>query len=100
MEFLSAICRGIPIVSLDWIYDCVENHRFVDPKNYLLKDIESEKKYNFNLKMSLKRAGEKGVFEGYSFIITSGIQKKSFNQLKCTITFLKIYFLILRNNFY
>ncbi|XP_044584137.1 mediator of DNA damage checkpoint protein 1-like [Cotesia glomerata] len=85
MEFLSAICRGIPIVSLNWIQDCVENHRFVDPNKYLLKNIESEKKYNFNLKMSLKRAREKNLFEGYYFIITSGIQKKSFNQLKYLI---------------
>ncbi|XP_057321861.1 uncharacterized protein LOC130665467 [Microplitis mediator] len=85
VEFLSAICRSIPIVSVQWIEDSFYNRKFVDPKNYLLKDTVTEKRYGFRLETSLERAKKKRIFEGYTFVITSGIQKMSFDQLKYLI---------------
>lgn len=83
VEFLCAICRSIPIVSVQWIEDSVYNRKFVDPNDYLLKDTMTERRFGFRLETSLERAKEKKIFEGYTFVITSGITKMSFDQLKC-----------------
>jgi len=59
------------IVSLDWLTDSMNCGRFLDEDKYLLKDLEAENLWKFNLQQSMKRAHKTGVFYSCKFFISS-----------------------------
>jgi hypothetical protein len=66
MKFLFCLGRQIPIVSVKWIDACRESHSLVDPMQYILVDVEAEKKYGFKIIDSInKRHGNgQGMLTG------------------------------------
>lgn len=74
VKFLCALGRGIPILSLDWLYQSYKAGRFLPPDDYLVMDPEHEKNFGFSLKESLSRAQERKLLEGYEIHVTPGVQ--------------------------
>ncbi|XP_037044897.1 uncharacterized protein LOC119080600 [Bradysia coprophila] len=72
-EFLTAVVSGRPIVSIEWIHDLSETNVWLDPLNYLLKDDNGEKEYNFDLAVTQRMARSKRLFENYSILVTPHI---------------------------
>lgn len=71
IKFLSAIAKGIPIVSTAWLDNCqLENKYIVPDDKYLIVDVKGEKKYNFKLSKSLELARKRLLFNNISFIVT------------------------------
>lgn len=62
--------RGTPIVSEQWISECAKQRRYVDPKDFILQDAVSEKRYKFNLVQSLAAARDQPIFANMSFVVT------------------------------
>ncbi|XP_044732244.1 titin-like, partial [Chrysoperla carnea] len=74
VKLLNAISQGIPIVSPRWLDVCKHAKNFVDPWDYLLDDLEAEKRFKFRLKDSLNIAKENGLlFQGYKALLTKSI---------------------------
>ncbi|XP_044729682.1 uncharacterized protein LOC123293031 [Chrysoperla carnea] len=74
VKLLNAISQGIPIVSPRWLDVCKHAKNFVDPWDYLLDDLEAEKRFKFRLKDSLNIAKENGLlFQGYTALLTKSI---------------------------
>lgn len=69
-KFLSAVVAGKPIVSLDWIKALKNSKDWLDPLNFLLKDNQGEKFYNFNLSNTLALATNRKIFANYSILVT------------------------------
>ncbi|XP_055983637.1 mediator of DNA damage checkpoint protein 1 isoform X2 [Sorex fumeus] len=74
VKFLCALGRGIPILSLDWLYQSHKARRFLPPDDYVVMDPEHEKNFGFSLKESLSRAQERRLLEGYEIHVTPGVQ--------------------------
>ncbi|XP_054983823.1 mediator of DNA damage checkpoint protein 1 isoform X2 [Sorex araneus] len=74
VKFLCALGRGIPILSLDWLYQSYKARRFLPPDDYVVMDPEHEKNFGFSLKESLSRAQERRLLEGYEIHVTPGVQ--------------------------
>ncbi|XP_049620727.1 mediator of DNA damage checkpoint protein 1 [Suncus etruscus] len=74
VKFLCALGRGIPILSLDWLYKSYKARRFLPPDDYIVIDPEHEKNFAFSLKESLNRAQERKLLEGYEIHVTPGVQ--------------------------
>ncbi|GAB6022269.1 Mediator of DNA damage checkpoint protein 1 [Chamberlinius hualienensis] len=55
-KLLCILSLGCPIVFPNWLTACKEANRFVDEMDYLVKDAETEEKYEFELGVSLGRA--------------------------------------------
>lgn len=45
--------------------------RIMDPSNHLLVDVESEKRFKFNLELSLSQAKQRPIFSKYSIFVTA-----------------------------
>ncbi|KAH7040347.1 uncharacterized protein B0I36DRAFT_391200 [Microdochium trichocladiopsis] len=56
VKFLRNLSKGATVVSSEWIEDCLDSKKAVDPADYLLKDVESEKKFELKLTTSTERA--------------------------------------------
>ncbi|KXJ96799.1 hypothetical protein Micbo1qcDRAFT_3155 [Microdochium bolleyi] len=56
VKFLRNLSKGATVVSSEWIEDCLDTKKAVDPADYLLKDAESEKKFDLKLSISTQRA--------------------------------------------
>ena len=63
-KFLSMIAKGVPIVSHAWLTESRKLFRFMEPWNFILNDSDSEKKWGFKLKETLKKAQERPLLEG------------------------------------
>lgn len=74
VKFLCALGRGIPILSLDWLYQSHKARRFLPPDDYIVIDPEHEKNFGFSLKESLSRAQERKLLKGYEIHVTPGVQ--------------------------
>ncbi|TCD65714.1 hypothetical protein EIP91_002290 [Steccherinum ochraceum] len=74
-KFLCAMAAGPIIVTDKWIQTCVKTKHILVEDDFLLKDPESEKKYNFVLTEALERARESEgkLFAGMTFVITPKI---------------------------
>ncbi|XP_057321848.1 uncharacterized protein LOC130665461 isoform X2 [Microplitis mediator] len=84
-EFISALVRGIPIVSIEWLHMSIEKNRFIEPTEYLLEDVKAEKMLNFNFKKSLMRSKETSLLKDYFFIIISSVSLLSTDKLTSLI---------------
>ncbi|RYO75498.1 hypothetical protein DL764_010381 [Monosporascus ibericus] len=56
VKFLRNLSKGATIVSSAWIEECLDTKTVPDPKGYLLKDRDSEKKFGLNLQASVEKA--------------------------------------------
>lgn len=74
VKFLCALGRGIPILSLDWLYQSRKAGSFLPPDDYVVTDPEQEKNFGFSLRDSLSRARERRLLEGYEIHVTPGVQ--------------------------
>lgn len=52
-KLLSALCKGVPIVTPNWLIKSRKKNKFVDTEPYLLLDAVTEKRFHFSLKISL-----------------------------------------------
>ncbi|CAF1017027.1 unnamed protein product, partial [Didymodactylos carnosus] len=70
-EFFACLARGVPIVNSLWI-DAVLKTRKTQPfAKFCLKDKYNEKRYNFKLKESIRRAKLEGIFNDYKVYCTN-----------------------------
>nr|XP_051711934.1 mediator of DNA damage checkpoint protein 1 [Oryctolagus cuniculus] len=74
VKFLCALGRGIPILSLDWLYQSRKAGCFLPPDEYVVTDPEQEKNFGFRLRDALSRARERKLLEGYEIHVTPGVQ--------------------------
>lgn len=89
-KFICAICKSIPIVATQWINDSINKNGFVNPHEYILKDAEAEKNYDFQLKDSLMKARKKQLLSDYTIVITASVNRPSVNELKSNIYILTV----------
>ena len=75
-KLLCALGRGIPIVSPHWLKQSKITKTFLDPWTYILSDVDAERKWNFILKSSLKKAGNNRLLDGYKVYATSNTLPK------------------------
>ncbi|MEJ1271107.1 mediator of DNA damage checkpoint 1 [Cricetulus griseus] len=74
VKFLCALGKGIPILSLNWLYQSRKAGHFLPPDDYLVTDPEQEKNFSFSLRDSLSRARQQKLLEGYEIYVTPGVQ--------------------------
>lgn len=74
VKFLCALGKGLPILSLNWLYQSRKAGFFLPPDDYLVSDPEQEKNFNFSLRGALNRARKRKLLEGYEIYVTSGVQ--------------------------
>lgn len=66
-KFLSAMARGIPIVSEQWL-KMWKGSIIPNPQKFLLLDKQNEKRYHFQLKESLNVAKLNNIFKDHTII--------------------------------
>eukprot|EP01080_Neovahlkampfia_damariscottae_P010961 gene10961-3669_t len=70
-KFLCAISNGCKyFLTIDWLENSIKKNYFVQESSYFIDDIETESKYDFNLKESILNSSKKKVFEGMKFFLT------------------------------
>ncbi|XP_040588415.1 mediator of DNA damage checkpoint protein 1 [Mesocricetus auratus] len=74
VKFLCALGKGIPILSLNWLYQSRKAGHFLPPDDYMVTDPEQEKNFSFSLRDSLSRARQQKLLEGYEIHVTPGVQ--------------------------
>ncbi|XP_038199141.1 mediator of DNA damage checkpoint protein 1 isoform X2 [Arvicola amphibius] len=74
VKFLCALGKGIPILSLNWLYQSRKAGYFLPPDDYLVTDPEQEKNFSFSLRDALSRAREQKLLEGYEIHVTPRVQ--------------------------
>lgn len=74
VKFLCAVGKGIPILSLNWLYQSRKAGCFLPPDDYLVTDPEQEKNFSFSLRDSLSRARKRRLLEDYEIHVTPGVQ--------------------------
>ncbi|WEW55733.1 regulator of Ty1 Transposition [Emydomyces testavorans] len=55
-KFVNALAYAPKIISCDFVTDCLEKDKLLDPDKYRLRDKASEKKYGFSLEKARQRA--------------------------------------------
>ncbi|GBN83930.1 PAX-interacting protein 1, partial [Araneus ventricosus] len=76
-KFLCAIHVVKYVVTTDWITESEKQNQFVDEKQYIMRDPESEKIYGFNMETVLNRVDRNPIFKDYIFFVTAGVIPKS-----------------------
>lgn len=69
-KVLSSICKGIPIVCEEYINASISAKQWMDPNDFIIKDICCEKKKKFVLKDFLQKAKKQKLFGDTSVYIT------------------------------
>lgn len=85
-KFLCAIAKGIPIVGQPYLDATNAKQDFVDPWDYILQDLEMERRFKFNLKKSLTLARESKLLQDYSVIVTPSTKPPP-DELQCNCHF-------------
>ncbi|PON57201.1 BRCT domain containing protein [Parasponia andersonii] len=73
-NMLEAIALGKPVVTHLWLESCGQASCFIDERNYILRDAKKEKKFGFNMPVSLARASQHPLLKGYKVFITPNIK--------------------------
>lgn len=55
-KFVNALAYSPKIVTCDFVTDCIERNKVLDPNKYTLRDVEWEKKYDISLEKARARA--------------------------------------------
>ncbi|KAG1947746.1 PAX-interacting protein [Pimephales promelas] len=85
VKFLCAVARGVPIVNPDWLKKCGKVGHFLSTDEYILKDVEQEKKFSFSLKKTLQTAQSQPLLKGYEIHVTPSVMPEP-SQMKEIIT--------------
>ncbi|KAI9819942.1 MAG: hypothetical protein M1827_006512 [Pycnora praestabilis] len=74
-KFICALANAPTIISTDFVDSCLSSDSLQSPEDFLLRDTEGEKRYDFNLKDALTRAkANKGrLLHGRTISCTQGI---------------------------
>lgn len=70
-KFLMAMCKGIPIVAIDFIDASTKNQSWLNPENFIVVDEATEKQKRFSLKNVLEKVKTTKMFAGCSVFVTS-----------------------------
>ncbi|XP_031560824.1 PAX-interacting protein 1-like [Actinia tenebrosa] len=74
VKFLSAISIAQFIVTPNWIEESFEKKQFLDPKSFLLEDVEAEKELNIRLSASIERAQSHKLLKDVQVYATQNVQ--------------------------
>ncbi|KAF9354522.1 Mediator of DNA damage checkpoint protein 1 [Mortierella sp. AD094] len=82
LKFMSAIVRGIPIVTLKWLTDSKANHKFMPHEEYYYQDVEFEDRYGLKFSELSRKSDEHktprtALFKDYSFYFVTAKGKKN-----------------------
>ncbi|KAG8714575.1 hypothetical protein FRC08_011723 [Ceratobasidium sp. 394] len=84
-KFLCALPRCKHVVSMKWIQESIKAGNLLKESDYMLKDPENEKKYQFSLTESIKRIKDNGgkLLEGHTFYLTEklGVELKALQRV-------------------
>ncbi|TMW90966.1 hypothetical protein EJD97_014985 [Solanum chilense] len=69
-NMLEAIAAGKPVVTHLWLESCGQASCLIDEKNYILRDARKEKEFGFSMPVSLARACQHPILQGYKVFIT------------------------------
>lgn len=69
-NMLEAIAVGKPVVTHLWLESCGQASCLIDEKNYILRDARKEKEFGFSMPISLARACQHPILQGYKVFIT------------------------------
>lgn len=72
-KFLTAICRGIPILDQTWVNSTIETGIIQDPDNFYLKDVQKEILFGFTLQSAVQKAVEHKLLSGMTFYLTPNV---------------------------
>ncbi|KAJ3122064.1 Mediator of DNA damage checkpoint protein 1 [Physocladia obscura] len=74
VKFLSAMAAGKHINSLKWLEQCQKAGIFVDESKHIIDDRDSEEKFGFKLRESIKTSREAGPFlSGFTIYATRSV---------------------------
>ncbi|KAG9090769.1 hypothetical protein FRC06_000887 [Ceratobasidium sp. 370] len=84
-KFLCALPQCKHVVSMKWIQESIKAGKLLKESDYMLKDPENEKKYQFSLAESIKRIKANGgkLLEGHTFYLTEklGVETKALQKV-------------------
>ncbi|XP_059280586.1 uncharacterized protein LOC132034302 [Lycium ferocissimum] len=69
-NMLEAIAAGKPVVTHLWLESCGQASCLIDEKNHILRDARKEKEFGFSMPISLARACQHPLLQGYKVFIT------------------------------
>lgn len=70
-KFLGGIARGIPIISENWLKEMQKNGQFMWFDDFVLRDIEFEKRNKCVLSETLAAARKQPLYQNYSILVTA-----------------------------
>ena len=78
LPILYSLCRGLPIVTKRWLKDSSSSKKLLPVTNYLLKNIEFEKKYGFEFKQIYQnnKNGKCDFLKGNKFYLSNKIMDR------------------------
>ncbi|PRP88437.1 hypothetical protein PROFUN_03154 [Planoprotostelium fungivorum] len=71
VKFMSALCVPAQFVHFNWIDECETAGHFVEEEPFLIRDVEGEERYKFNLLESCHMAATQKIMQGYKIHMTS-----------------------------
>ncbi|XP_035861984.1 mediator of DNA damage checkpoint protein 1 isoform X2 [Sander lucioperca] len=74
VKFLCAVAKGVPIVTTHWLEKSGKAGSFLSPNDFVVKDLEQEKKFNFCLQESLRIASSQSLLQGYEIHVTKSVK--------------------------
>ncbi|XP_065510855.1 mediator of DNA damage checkpoint protein 1 [Caloenas nicobarica] len=73
VKFLCGVARGIPIVTPQWLLQSAAARRVLPPDPFLVSDPEREGQFGFQLSLSLRRARQRPLLQGYEIHVTPSV---------------------------
>jgi len=70
---MCCICRGIPILTSEWLMRCLEAQKILPVEGYELKDQEAEQTLGITLSEALSRARRRPLLRGYEVFLAASI---------------------------
>uniref|UniRef100_A0A3B5RB87 Mediator of DNA damage checkpoint protein 1 n=1 Tax=Xiphophorus maculatus TaxID=8083 RepID=A0A3B5RB87_XIPMA len=74
VKFLCAVAKGVPVVTTQWLEKSGKAGSFLSPLDFIVKDLEQEKKFSFSLQESLRTASSRPLLQGYEIHVTKSVQ--------------------------
>ncbi|KAL7587639.1 hypothetical protein Lser_V15G38701 [Lactuca serriola] len=76
LNFCTALCSGAWVISPAWLKESFRQGRFVDERDYIVKDVEYELKYRTELKNTVvkARANPGGLLKGFEVCLAAHVQ--------------------------
>lgn len=74
VKFLCGVARGVPIVTPQWLLQSAAAGRVLSPGPFLVSDPEREGQFGFRLSLSLRKARQRPLLQGYEIHVTPGVR--------------------------